>query len=208
MNKKIIISIIVVLIVIGGGLFIFLNKDNKQVDNSNKTEMNDNNKNDEKSGNNMNNKSVVLYFSATGTTKKVAELIREVTNSDIEEIIPRDKYTNEDLNYNNDNSRANIEQNDNNARPEIASNIDISNYDVIYLGYPIWWGNVPKIILTLIENNNFEGKTIIPFCTSGGSGIEESVNTLKSYNLNIKNGKRFSSGTDKEDVSSWINSLN
>ena len=148
MNKKIIISIIVVLIVIGGGLFIFLNKDNKQVDNSNKTEMNDNNKNDEKSGNNMNNKSVVLYFSATGTTKKVAELIREVTNSDIEEIIPRDKYTNEDLNYNNDNSRANIEQNDNNARPEIVSNIDISNYDAIYLGYPIWWGNVPKIILT------------------------------------------------------------
>lgn len=208
MNKKVIISIIVVLIVIGGGLFIFLNKDNKQVDNSNKTEMNDNNKNDEKSDNNMNNKSLVLYFSATGTTKKVAELIREVTNSDIEEIIPRDKYTNEDLNYNNDNSRANIEQNDNNARPEIASNIDISNYDVIYLGYPIWWGNVPKIILTLIENNNFEGKTIIPFCTSGGSGIEESINTLKSYNLNIKNGKRFSSGTDKEDVSSWINSLN
>lgn len=206
MNKKVIISIIVVLIVIGGGLFIFLTKDDKQVNNSNKTETN--NKNDEKSDNNMNNKSLILYFSATGTTKKVAELIREVTNSDIEEIIPRDKYTNEDLNYNNDNSRANIEQNDNNARPEIASNIDISNYDVIYLGYPIWWGNVPKIILTLIENNNFEGKTIIPFCTSGGSGIEESINTLKSYNLNIKNGKRFSSGTDKEDVSSWINSLN
>lgn len=206
MNKKIIISIIVVFILVGGGLFIFLNKDNKQVDNSNKTETN--NKNEEKSDNNMNNKSLILYFSATRTTKKVAELIKEVTNSDIEEIIPRDKYTNEDLNYNNDNSRANIEQNDNNARPEIASNIDISNYDVIYLGYPIWWGNVPKIILTLIENNNFEGKTIIPFCTSGGSSIEESINTLKSYNLNIKNGKRFSSGTTKEDVSSWINSLN
>lgn len=199
MNKKVIISIIVVLILIGGGLFIFLNKDDKQVDNSNKTEMNDNN---------MNDKSVVLYFSATGTTKKIAELIKDVTNSDIKEIIPKEKYTSNDLNYNNDNSRANIEQNDNNARPEIDSHIDISNYDIIYLGYPIWWGNVPKIILTLIENNNFEGKTIIPFCTSGGSGIEESISTLKTYNLNIKNGKRFSSGTTKEDVSSWLNSLN
>lgn len=208
MNKKVIISIVVVLLVILGGLFIFFNKDDKALDNSNNREVNDNNKDEEKGDNNMNNKSLVLYFSATGTTKKVAELIKEATNSDIKEIIPKSKYTSNDLNYNNDNSRANIEQNDNNARPEIEANIDISNYNVIYLGYPIWWGNVPKIILTLVENNNFEGKTIIPFCTSGGSGIEESVNTLKSYNLNIKNSRRFSSGTNKEDISSWINSLN
>ena len=152
--------------------------------------------------------SVVLYFSATGTTKNIAEYISDITGSDIIEIKPKNEYTSADLNYSNDNSRANTEQNDPSARPEIANDINIENYDIIYLGYPIWWGTVPKIILTLIENNDFNGKTIIPFCTSGGSGITESINDLKKYNLNINNGKQFGYSSSKQDVESWLDTLN
>lgn len=95
-----------------------------------------------------NSKSVVLYFSATGTTKSIAQRIAKESNSDIIEIIPKEKYKSEDLNYNSD-CRANREQNDSKARPEIENTIDITKYETIYLGYPIWWGTNPKIILTL-----------------------------------------------------------
>lgn len=90
--------------------------------------------------NDSNNKSLVLYFSATNNTEQIAKYISEITSSDILEIIPKDIYTDEDLDYNNDNSRANREQNDKNSRPEISNNLDLENYDIIYLGYPIWWG--------------------------------------------------------------------
>ena len=159
---------------------------------------------------NINNKSLVLYFSATNNTEQIAKYISEITSSDILEIIPKDVYTNEDLDYNNNNSRANREQNDENARPEISNKLDLENYDVIYLGYPIWWEEEPRIILTLLDNYNLENKTIIPFCTSGGSGIELSVNNIRNYNnkLNVLDGKRFSSNSSKEEVITWINSLN
>ena len=119
-------------------------------------------------------------------------------------------YTNEDLDYNNDNSRANREQNDENARPEISNKLDLENYDIIYLGYPIWWGEEPRIILTLLDNYNLENKTIIPFCTSGGSGIELSVSNIRNYNdkLNVLDGKKFNSSSSKEEVITWLNSLN
>ena len=159
---------------------------------------------------NINNTSLVLYFSATNNTEQIAKYISEITSSDILEIIPKDVYTNEDLDYNNNNSRANREQNDKNARPEISNKLDLENYDVIYLGYPIWWEEEPRIILTLLDNYNLENKTIIPFCTSGGSGIELSVNNIRNYNnkLNVLDGKRFSSNSSKEEVITWINSLN
>ena len=159
---------------------------------------------------NINNKSLVLYFSATNNTEQIAKYISEITSSDILEIIPKDVYTNEDLDYNNNNSRANREQNDKNARLEISNKLDLENYDVIYLGYPIWWEEEPRIILTLLDNYNLENKTIIPFCTSGGSGIELSVNNIRNYNnkLNVLDGKRFSSNSSKEEVITWINSLN
>ena len=121
-----------------------------------------------------NSGSVVLYFSATGTTKKIAERISRELNSDIIEIIPKEEYKEEDLDYNSD-CRANREQNDSSARPEIKNRIDISKYDTIYLGYPIWWGTNPKIILTLLDSYDFAGKTIIPFCTSGSTDISDSV---------------------------------
>ncbi len=149
--------------------------------------------------------SVVLYFSATGTTKKVAEKIASKSNSDIIEIIPKQKYTSEDLDYNSD-CRSNKEQNDSNARPEIENKIDISKYDTIYLGYPIWWGTNPKIILTLLDTHDFSNKTIIPFCTSGSTGISESVNDLRKYDskLNIKDGKRFSSSSSDKEINEFI----
>ena len=188
MKKRIILSLLVVL-----SIFIISGCNNT------------NKKTKTKNINNENNKSVVLYFSATGTTKKVADKIATKSNSDIIEIIPKEEYKSEDLNYNSD-CRANREQRDSKARPEIKNKIDISKYDTIYLGYPIWWGTNPKIILTLLDTYDFSNKMIIPFCTSGSTGISGSVNDLRSYNskLNIKDGKRFSSSSSDEEISNFI----
>ena len=152
-----------------------------------------------------NNKSVVLYFSATGTTKSIANRIAKESNSDIIEIIPKEKYKSEDLDYNSD-CRANREQKDSKARPEIENKIDITKYDTIYLGYPIWWGTNPKIILTLLDTYDFTDKVIIPFCTSGSTDISASVNDLKNYNssLTIKDGKRFSTSDTDEIIIEFI----
>ena len=162
-----------------------------------------NNSNDEAKGN---YNSVVLYFSATGTTKKVAEKIAKYSNSDIIEIIPKEEYKKEDLDYNND-CRANREQNDSTARPQIKNSIDISKYDVVYLGYPIWWGTSPKIILTLLDSYDFTGKVIFPFCTSGSSSIDKSIDDLRNYNSNltIKDGKRFSSNNSEYEIIDFVN---
>jgi flavodoxin len=153
-----------------------------------------------------NNDTLILYFSATGTTKKIAERISTKLGSDIVEIIPKEKYKDEDLDYNSD-CRANREQNDSKARPEIKNKIDISKYDTIYLGYPIWWGTNPKIILTLLDSYDFTGKTIIPFCTSGSSGIGQSVADLRKYNKNltILDGKRFSVNDSDEVIKKFVN---
>lgn len=158
------------------------------------------------------NNIAVVYFSATGTTKKVAEYASEKLDAKLIEIVPKQAYTKEDLEYNNDESRATKEQNDDKARPELKDNLDLDEYDTILLGYPIWWGKTPKIILTLIDNGALDGKTVIPFCTSGSSGIEGSVQSLKNYTSKVefleKNAKRFGSDVSKEDVSSWIDTLN
>lgn len=124
--------------------------------------------------------------------------------------ITKEKYTSSDLDYNNDNCRANNEQNDDNSRPEISNKINIDGYDTIYIGYPIWWGTNPKIILTLLDTYNFNDKNVVLFCTSGSSGISQSVSDLKSYNtkMNILDGKRFNSSVQNSEIKSWINSLN
>lgn len=161
-----------------------------------------------KENNNVVKNSVVLYFSATGTTKAIAERIASKSGSDIIEIIPKVEYTSNDLNYNSD-CRANKEQNDSASRPEIKNTIDISKYEVIYLGYPIWWGTNPKIILTLLDTYDFTNKIIVPFCTSGSTGIEKSVKDLQSYNskLNIRDGKRFTLKDNDEEIIKFIDSL-
>lgn len=126
------------------------------------------------------NKTLVAYFSATGTTRKKALEISEKNNGDLYEIIPKQKYTNEDLNWNNPESRTSIEIKNLDFRPDIEEiNIDLNEYDTIYIGYPIWWGIAPNVIKTFLDKIDLKNKKIIPFCTSGGSNIEESLDDLK-----------------------------
>lgn len=154
-------------------------------------------------------KTTVVYFSATGNTEAVAELIAAQTGADIFEIIPETEYTDDDLNYSDDSCRANQEMDDENARPAISSDLSaVSEYDVIYLGYPIWWGTAPRIIQTFLESYDLSQSTIYTFCTSGSSGIEGSVSDLQSLypDINIVSGKRFS-GASEEDVQEWLGEL-
>ena len=125
-------------------------------------------------------KTLVAYFSATGTTKQKAEQLAQKIGADLYEIKPKEPYTDEDLNYNDDGSRATKEQNNKTVRPEYEDiELDIENdYSTIFLGYPIWWGEEPRIIDTFVESYNFDGITVIPFCTSGSSGISTSSKNL------------------------------
>lgn len=164
--------------------------------------------NSEKSDTNI----LVAYFSATGTTKPIAETIANITGADLYEIIPSQLYTNEDLNYKNDNCRANQEQNNSSFRTEIEGSIaNMNDYDIVFIGHPIWWGEEPRIIDTFVESYDLSGKTIIDFCTSGGSDISISEKNLKELcpsDVTWLKGKRFKSNTNSDEISEWINSLN
>ncbi len=220
MNKKIITFIVAIVVIVAVGIGVWAvsfnnkpesnhNSNTKTTENGNSNETQEKNTTAHDSEKTNDKKVAIIYFSATGTTKKVAEYIKNTTNGDLFEIIPKEKYTDSDLNYGNDTSRANKEQNDSKARPEISNDIDVDSYDIIYLGYPIWWGDVPKIILTFLDNHNLNGKTVIPFCTSGSTGISESLNTLKNYNKDINwgDGKRFAASATQNEISSWIKEL-
>ena len=138
------------------------------------------------------NKPLVVYFSATGTTAKAARTIAEVTGGTLYEIVPQQAYTSDDLDWNDKQSRSSVEMNDPKSRPAIkADNLDMGSYDVVYIGYPIWWGVAPRIINTFIESHDLKGKQIIPFATSGGSGIGQSVDSLKAAypELDFSEGK-------------------
>lgn len=152
------------------------------------------------------NHTLVAYFSVTNHTEKLANYAKEHLQSDIFEIVPKQEYTAEDINYNTD-CRANREQNDDSARPEIQYAIeDISQYDTIVLGYPIWWGQAPKILYTFIESYDFSNKTILPFCTSGSSLIGSSaLNLAKSApDANWLEGRRFSASASKDEIGDWL----
>ena len=153
--------------------------------------------------------SMVVYFSATGTTKAEAELIAEQTGAALYEIVPEEPYSSADLNYNNDGCRANREQNDDAARPAISGNLpDLTNVDTIYLGYPIWWGKAPKIIYTFLESVDVSGKTIIPFCTSGSSGIGGSMSAIRELakDATVLDGQRVNN-YDEKKLADWLNGL-
>ncbi len=153
------------------------------------------------------NKMLVVYFSATGNTESMAETIAEVTGADIYEIVPEDPYTSEDLNYSDDNCRANQEMNDESARPAISGEIEnIDEYDTIFLGYPIWWGTMPRIINTFLDTYDLSGKTIMPFCTSGSSGISTSVSAIRSIcsDSDVLEGMRGTSSTTETQIEEWI----
>ena len=133
-------------------------------------------------------KTMVVYFSATGTTKAAAQKIAKEQNAVLWEIEPAEKYTAADLDWRNKQSRSSIEMADPSARPTIKQCTNIQPYDTIYVGYPIWWGICPRIIDSWLENNlpQLEGKTLIPFATSGSSGIEQSVDYLRKTYPGLK----------------------
>ena len=153
---------------------------------------------------------LVVYFSATGTTKSVAEKIAGVTGADIYEIVPMELYTEADLNWHDSDSRTTHEQDDKSIRPGIASDkLSLDGYTTIYVGYAIWWGEEPRIMDTFVENYDFSGKTMIPFCTSGGSGIGSSGDNLRENagSGNWIEGARLNANVSELELQDWINSL-
>lgn len=156
-------------------------------------------------------RALVVYFSCTNTTKGIADRIVEVTDAAAWRIEPEVPYTSEDLNYNNSSCRANREQNDPSARPAIKGKCeDIADYDVIFLGYPIWWGKAPKVIFTFLEGHDLTGKTIVPFCTSHSSGIGSSDTDLHQLvsEAEWERGQRFNGSESEEIIKNWIESMN
>ena len=156
-------------------------------------------------------KKLVAFFSASGSTRKLANTLAEVLGADTYEIKPATLYTGKDLNWNNSQSRSSVEMADINSRPALADkDAKISDYDTIFIGFPIWWYVAPHIINSFLESYDFSGKTIVIFATSGGSGFGETLNQLKpSCAASVKwiQGQVFRSRTDKNILSDWVKSL-
>ena len=153
---------------------------------------------------------LIAYFSCTNNTEAIAEHIQAETKGTLYEIVPEVPYTSADLNYNTD-CRANREQNNASARPAISGSVEkIEQYDVIFIGYPIWWGQAPKIIYTFLGSYDFSGKTIIPFCTSASSPIGSSGTNLHALasSAEWESGRRFSQEASRSTVADWIKTLN
>ena len=153
---------------------------------------------------------LVVYFSATGTTEGVAEKIAGITGADTYEIKAAQEYTDADLNWNDSSSRSTKEQNDSSTRPEIGSDaVSLDGYTTIYIGYPIWWGEEPRIMDTFVESHSFDGITMIPFCTSSSSGIGRSGQNLadNAGTGTWLDGKRFGAGASEDEIRSWIEGL-
>ena len=153
---------------------------------------------------------LVVYFSATGNTRGVAEKIAAVTGADIYEIKAAQEYTDADLDWNDSDSRTTHEQNDASFRPEIGSDpVSLEGYTTIYIGYPIWWGEEPRIMDTFVESYDFDGITMIPFCTSGGSGIGRSGQNLadNAGSGNWIDGERLDTGVSEDELRTWIEGL-
>ena len=161
----------------------------------------------------LSGRSLVIYFSGTGNTRRVAQAGAEALEADVYEITPVQPYTSADLNYYDSNSRVIAEHTDPALRPEIAGALpDLTEYDNIFIGYPLWWREAPNIVWNLVEQLDFTGKTVIPFCTSTSDGIQQSENTLKTLakgsDINWVEGHRFSSGTSADAVANLIQSAN
>lgn len=156
-------------------------------------------------------KSLIAYFSATGNTKKLAKNLSEVISSDLFEIEPKNIYTEKDLDWHDEKSRSSIEMKDESSRPEIKNKVEnMRDYEVVFLGFPIWWYTAPRIIDTFLESYDFSGKTIIPFATSGSSEMGDIGKTLRNLckcQADFREGKRFAS-YDATSLKEWINSLN
>ena len=157
-------------------------------------------------------KTLVVYFSATGNTERVAEVIADTTGGELFELEPVDPYTDEDLNYNDDNSRVSQEYADESLRNVelVADTVDDwQDVERIYIGYPVWWGIAAWPVNTFVEANDFTGKTVIPFCTSASSGLGDSGELLAELagTGDWQEGMRFRSSVSDEDVAAWVESL-
>ena len=155
-------------------------------------------------------KKLVAYFSASGVTKSAAEHLAKAAGADLFEIKPAAPYTRADLDWTNKKSRSSVEMNNPDSRPEIVERLsNMEDYDTVFIGFPIWWYVAPTIINTFVESYDFSGKTLVPFATSGGSGMGQTDKVLKescSGAVHWKPGKRFA-GTDKGQIQEWIRSL-
>ena len=153
-------------------------------------------------------KKLVAYFSCSGKTKEIAERIAKLADADLYEIEPVDKYSDEDLDWENENSRSTLEMKNRDYRPPINKTLDtLSEYNVIYLGFPIWWYTAPTIINTFLESDDFSDKIIVPFATSGSSGIGKVIDDLKgsaSPTTKWVEGKRFDSNASDEEILEFI----
>jgi flavodoxin len=153
---------------------------------------------------------MVIYFSVTGNTEGVAETIAQITGADMYKIEAAEPYTDADIDYNNDSSRASVEQDDPTARPAFAGEVpSLEGVNTVYLGYPIWFGQEPRIMDTFVETVDFDGVTVIPFCTSGSSDIGDSGKTLEQNagSGTWLEGQRFDAGASEDELRAWIESL-
>ncbi len=183
------------------------NSDNSASTANSTTESSDNNTNSS-----SNSKILVVYYSATGSTKGVAETIANTAGADLFEITPVDPYTSDDLNWTNDNSRVSVEHNDEGKRDVPLTKTTPDNwadYDTVFIGYPIWWGIAAWPVNNFVKGNDFSGKIVIPFCTSASSGLGQSGDLLADMadTGNWQDGERFSSGASSSNVKSWVNGL-
>lgn len=155
----------------------------------------------------QNQKTAVVYFSATGTTKTVAENLAKAIGADLYEIKPAVPYTADDLNWRDKTSRSSVEMSDKTSRPEIVkNNWDLSAYDTVFLGFPIWWGTAPRVVQTFLEGQNFAGKTLVLFATSGSSGMGSTDEDLKpsvDSSAKIIKGKTLNGNPSVEELKKW-----
>ena len=156
-------------------------------------------------------KTLVAYFSATGETARLARTLAGVTGADLHEIVPAEPYTAADLDWNDRSSRSSVEMNDPSSRPAIANRVKgMDAYDTVFVGFPIWWYVAPTIVNAFLESYDFAGKTVVPFATSGGSGLggtESILHACCSPATTWKPGKRLSSHASEAEVGRWVESL-
>ena len=150
-------------------------------------------------------KILVAYFSASGMTAKVADQMAKAVGADLFEIAPVQPYTKADLNWMDKRSRSTLEMKDRSCRPAMAARPDVSAYDVILVGFPVWWYREPSVIDTFMESADFTGKTVVPFCTSGGSGLGDSAKNLQALapGAKVPEGKRFSASASSDELKKW-----
>ena len=219
MNKKVIIGVVAVLIIAVVAVlgYSFLSNDNESdnvnnaTNNSNNNSITDENVTDDNIGSGT-GKTLIVYYSATGNTEEVAERLAENLNADTFEIVPSDPYTDDDLDWTDDNSRVSREYNDESLRNVELETTTVPNwdtYDTVLIGYPIWWGIAAWPVNSFVEANDFTGKTVIPFCTSSSSGLGQSVDLLEDTagTGTWQEGHRFSSNPSDDDITDFVNSI-